>query len=108
MNRKIITVILVILLAAFVVCGCTGKDETQTIEGIFIDHGEWGFLVRDTSNGEPYVFSYAMGTDVSGFKGGDRIVVEYTIEENKTAKDSMFNISDKVAVSIEYAEAHEG
>ena len=75
MNKRITTVILVILLFAFAVCGCTGKDETQTIEGIFIDHGEWGFLVRDTSDGEPYVFSYAMGTDVTEFKEGDKIVV---------------------------------
>lgn len=108
MNRRIAALILVILLAAFVVCGCIGKDETQTIEGIFIDHGEWGFLVRDTSDGEPYVFSYAMGTDVSGFKAGDKIVVEYTIEDNTETKDSMFNISDKVSLSVEYAEAHEG
>lgn len=108
MNRRITAVILLILLSAFAVCGCTGKDETQTIEGIFIDCGEWGFLVRDTSDGEPYLFSYAMGTDVSGFKAGDKIVVEYTIEENKTAKDSMFNISDKVSLSVEYAEANEG
>lgn len=107
MNKRITTVILVILLFAFAVCGCTGKDETQTVEGIFIDCGEWGFLVRDTSDGEPYLFSYAMGTDVTEFKEGDKIVVEYTIEDNTEAKDSQLNISDKVALSVEYAEAHE-
>ena len=48
-----------------------------------------------------------MGTDVTEFKEGDKIVVEYTIEDNTEAKDSQLNISDKVALSVEYAEAHE-
>ena len=39
----------------------------------------------------------------------DEEIVEETntVEDNTEAKDSQLNISDKVALSVEYAEAHE-
>ena len=107
MNRGRKIAVFVILLSAFAVSVCIEKDAPETMEGTFIDCGEWGFLVQGASDGEPYVFSYAMGTDVSRFKEGDHIIVEYIIEKDKIAEDSRINISDHVALSVEHAEANE-